>query len=199
MRKILTYIFFIVVINTHAQRIQNFSVFTASTSVGIKFTVKAGSQCAGYTIYHSIDSVNFYPIYNYAGICGDLTLDQDYSYTHQTPTINQINYYKIELTGAEISTVRRVYVSEIPQINMVVYPNPVYFYTDELNIRIFNTANLKLFGFLYDQFGKPLQKLDIITKTEFGTLNLYNLQNGVYVIWLTEGINIYSAKFIIAH
>ena len=48
---------------TYAQRIQNFNVFVAGTSVGIKFTIGTGAQCAGYKIYHSLDSSIFNQIY----------------------------------------------------------------------------------------------------------------------------------------
>ena len=78
-------------------------MFTAGNGVSVKFTISKGAQCAGYRIWQGVDSVNFKLVYNYPGICGDLNVSQDISYFHETPNINQINYYKAELFPVEFS------------------------------------------------------------------------------------------------
>ncbi|MGZ3900969.1 MAG: hypothetical protein ACXVNQ_10990, partial [Bacteroidia bacterium] len=59
MKKILFLIVTICSFNAVAQRIQNFNAFASGTNVGIRFTITKGPQCSGYTIYHSLDSINF--------------------------------------------------------------------------------------------------------------------------------------------
>lgn len=185
-------------LSLHAQRIQNVNVFAADKYVGIRFTVSPGNQCPGYTIHHSVDSLNFYPLYTYAGICGDISKAQDYSYTHQAPAYNAVNYYKIELTGLEISGVYRVYIGPQSASLLLLYPNPLYFYSDYLNIKVFNTNNSRLVGFIYNQSGKPVRELDLTTKIDVTSINLSDQENGVYLLWLTDGTNVFSSKFIIA-
>jgi hypothetical protein len=178
-------------------RIQGFSVFTASTSVGIRFTVTKGPQCSGYTILHSTDSLNFIQIYNYPGVCGDMNSNQDYSYTHTNPAINQVNYYKIDLFPIEVSSVQRIYVSDHPIPTILLYPNPVVNIYDILNIKIYNVSNVRLVGAIYNQFGKPVKTLDLTTQVDLSSAYINDLENGMYVMWLNDGTNVFSAKFII--
>jgi hypothetical protein len=187
----------LVCIQGFAQRIQNFNVFAVNGSVGIKFTVSKGTQCNGYTIWHSLDSINFNVIYSYPGICGNTSADQDFSYTHTSPGVNVVNYYKIELPGVETSPVQRVYLTTTPQASLLMYPNPIVNEYDVLYLKIFNANNLRVVGFLYNQFGKPMRTLDITTKVDLANLYINDLENGLYVIWLTDGTQLFRGKFII--
>jgi hypothetical protein len=180
-----------------AQRIQNFNVFAVDKAVGIKFTISTGSPCNGYTIWHSLDSMNYSPLYSYGGICGSSSAPQDFSYTHNSPSPNAVNYYKVELTNIETSPVRRVYVGENSVITMLLFPNPIVYYSDVLNVKIFNATNLRLVGFIFNQYGKPMRQVDITTKVDAANLYINDLSNGLYVIWLTDGTMVYSSKFII--
>ncbi|MCE3260149.1 MAG: hypothetical protein K0S12_1790 [Bacteroidetes bacterium] len=197
MRRIAILIFCVLTASAFSQRIQGFNVFTAGTSVGIRFTVTKGSQCSGYTIYHSTDSINFFQIYNYPGVCGDVNTNQDYSYTHTSPALNQVNYYKIDLFPVEMSGVQRIYVSDQPRASMLIYPNPIVNIYDVLNIKIFNVANVRLVGGIYNQFGKPVKTLDLTTKIDLTSAFINDLENGMYVVWLNDGTNVFSSKFII--
>lgn len=197
MRKLI-YIFIVLSFCCKAQqRIQNLNVFVAGTSVGIKFTITKGVQCSGYAIYHSADSINFNQIYNYPGVCGDVTTSQDISYTHTSPLINQINYYKVELIPIETSPVKRIYVNVAPKIILVAFPNPVVNIYDLLNLKISNSNNIILFGFIYNQSGKPIRQLNLTTQIDATTVNINDLSNGLYVIWLTDNTSVYTSKFII--
>jgi hypothetical protein len=198
MRNFFLNIFLFIAVYTYSQRIQNFNVFSAGTSVGLKFTIAKGVQCSGYIIWHSTDSINFSQLYNFPGICGDVTIDQDYSYTHTFPAQNQINYYKVELQPLiETSPVKRIYVSNQLNTGMQVFPNPVVNFYDMLNIKILNSNNTRVTGFLYNQFGKPMRFLDLKTVVDLTSLNISELSNGLYMLWLTEGASVYSSKFIV--
>lgn len=197
MKKILFITLLITSLRGYSQRIQNFNTFVAGNSVGIRFTVVKGPQCSGYTIYHSIDSVNFIQVYNFTGVVGDQNANQDISYTHSSPALNQVNYYKVELIPVETTPVNRIYVSNQPKIKMLVYPNPVVYNYDVLSMKLFNVSNIRVIGFLYNQFGKPLKQIDVTTVKDTGIMNVYDLSNGLYVLWLTDGTQVYSAKFIV--
>jgi hypothetical protein len=54
-----------------------------------------------------------------------------------------------------------------------------------------------MIGFLYNQFGKPIREYDLTTKLDLTSIGVYDLENGLYVLWLTDGFQVYSAKFII--
>jgi len=197
MRK-LTIIFIIFSFLCGAQsRIQNFNVFPAGSSVGIKFTITKGAQCSGYAIWYSLDSINFNQIYNYPGVCGDVNTDQDISYTHSSPAINQTNYYKVELIPVETSPIKRVYVNVAPKVTLRAFPDPLVNTYDQLNLKLSNTINARVVGFFYNQFGKPIRDLDLTTQIDLATVNVNDLSNGLYAVWLTDGTAVYTCKFII--
>jgi hypothetical protein len=193
-------IFFLILfsLNLHAQRIKYFSVYTASSSVGVAFTIGAGQQCLGYTILHSSDSVNFSRIYDYPQTCGSTSEDVQITYTHTNPLQNQVNYYRIQLEPYEISQTRRIYVSSQPNANMILYPNPVYFHAEMLNAKMFNTTSTRFAGYIYNQFGTTIREVDVTTKSDVATPDISGLENGVYLLWLTDGSYSFSSKFIIS-
>jgi len=198
MKKILFLILTICALNGLAQRIQNFNAFVAGTQVGIRFTITKGPQCSGYTIYHSLDSINFIQIYDNPGVCGDVNANQDVSFTHSSPAYNQTNYYKAEIFSPfESSPIVRLYLTDAPKARMMTYPNPVVNQSDILGIKIYNTSNIRVKGFLYNQYGKPLRDYDLTTKGDITSIDVYDLANGLYVLWLTDGNQAFSSKFII--
>lgn len=197
MKKLIFYILVILGFTANSQRIQNFYGVVSGTSVGLRFTITKGPQCSGYTIYHSIDSVNFIQIYDYPGICGDVSTDQNISYTHTSPAVNQTNYYKVQLVPVETTPVLRIYVADQPKKKMMVFPNPVVNSYDILSVKIFNVSNTRVIGFLYNQFGKPLREYDLTTVFDMTAINVYDLANGLYILWLTDGTQAFSSKFVI--
>ncbi|MBA3662648.1 MAG: T9SS type A sorting domain-containing protein [Bacteroidetes bacterium] len=198
MKKALLLILFIFSIALNAQRIQNFNAFVAGTSVGIRFTITKGPQCSGYTIYHSLDSVNFVQIYDNPGICGDANANQEISFTHSGASFNQNNYYKAEIFSPyESSPIIKVFVTNQPKPRMLTYPNPVVNTYDVLGVKIFNVSNVRLIGYLYNQYGKPLREYDLTTKLDVTSVDVYDLSNGLYILWLTDGKQAFSSKFVI--
>ena len=194
-RIVIIFIFLAQLVN--AQRIQNFNLTLTHTIVSVRFTVSAGSQCLGYQVLHSIDSLNYYPVYDYAGICGEVTKALNHSYDHYSPALDAVNFYKIQLNGVETSPPQRIYVPSSPKVNMIVYPNPVYNFYDLLSLKIFNANNTRVVGYIYNQSGKPVRELDFTTQLDYAALNIFDLVNDLYVIWLTDGYVVYSSKFIV--
>ncbi len=197
MRKISAFIFLMFSVCIYSQRIQNFTAFAAGASVGIKFTIAPGPECNGYTILHSTDSVSFNIIYNFPGVCGNTNTKQDISYTHSTPAIDQINYYKVELIPVETSNVIRVFVFGPPRAALLAYPDPIVSPYDLLNLRLANTGNTRVVGAIYDIYGKAIKNLDLITQGDLTYIHVDEFINGMYFISLNDGSHLYSTKFII--
>jgi hypothetical protein len=197
MKKLFFYIFILCSLVSNAQRISNYKVVLAGSGVLVKFTITKGTSCSGYIIKHSKDSVNFTDVFNYPGVCGDTARDESISYLHGTPQFNSNNYYKIELVPVENSVAKKIFVPEILNTSISVYPSPVQTVTDHLTVRIYNTNNTKLSGFIYDQNGKPLKVLDLTTTFDLTTIGVAELNNGMYFLRLNDGQTSYISKFFI--
>jgi hypothetical protein len=195
-----TYLFFLLASQAiTAQRILGFNLFADKNSVTIKFTIAPGPSCNGFSVLHSADSITYNVIYNDVGICGNQTDREDKTYRHEVPLLSQVNYYRVRLEPyVEISEAKSIYLAEALNKNISVYPNPVYTGIDMLNIRVKNTYNTFLSGYLYDQQGYPLRFLDFRTIGDFFNLPIDELNNGLYIIWLTDGKLSYSSKFVVS-
>jgi hypothetical protein len=196
MRTVLYFLVFLS-LNLSAQRIQNFFVFNANNQVGIRFTIGQGPQCSGYTIFHSTDSINFFQIYDYVGVCGDQNAPVEYSYTHSSPAINQVNYYKVTIFPTESSPVARIFVSALPNSRVMPFPNPITNSFDLLGLKFFNITNTRMDGFIFNQFGNPLRVLNFTTLGDLYYIPVNELENGLYILWVSDGLYTYHAKFII--
>ncbi len=197
MKKLIVYIFILFSLLGFAQRISNYKVFLAGKGVAVKFTITKGTSCSGYIIKHSKDSVNFTDVFNYPGVCGDTARDESISFLHTEPVFNAHNYYKIELIPVENSVAKKIFVPEILNTSMSVYPSPMETVTDHLTVRIYNTNNTKLNGFIYDENGKPLKVLDLTTTFDNTTISVADLNNGMYFLRLNDGQTSYVSKFFI--
>ena len=181
-----------------AQNIQNFNLALSGSSVIVNWTLIRGNNCPGYTIYWSADSLNFSPINNYVGTCGDPNNDQNFKFVHTGPIPNQNNYYKVEMTALEMSPIRSIFVGSVQPTNMRIYPDPASAYDDgQIHFKIYNATNLKVAGFIYNQYGKPLRTIETTTTVDTGVAPIGDLDNGLYVLWLTDGSIAYRAKFIV--
>ena len=193
--------FFILVLfcslSLSAQRIVDFKLYPTKNSVSIKFTLSPGPDCGGYQVLRSTDSVNYYPVCEFAGICGLSSTTTDYTCTDNSPVLNQTSFYKILLNNFERSEVKRTYVSEPAGSGIVFFPNPVHEAINEVRVKVQGIENKRLTGFLYNQSGKPIKELDLMISPDQAELNVTALSNGVYFIWLTEGSTTFSSSFII--
>lgn len=181
-----------------AQRIAGLNLFLNKETVVIKFRVRPGISCNGYTVLHSTDSISYTEIGSDPGICGTSTESEDKSYTHVSPELNKINYYKVRLEPRiETSSSRNVLVTSTrSSAKITAYPNPFYL-EDLVTLNIFNVTNARLIGYLCNQFGKPIKLLDLTATSDQVKMPTAGLNNGLYVIWLTDGTRAFTCKFII--
>jgi hypothetical protein len=181
-----------------AQRIKSFNLFQVKNTVVVDFVIGPGSECSGYTIYQGTDSLNLNPVLDIPGICGGSGSNEEKKETHSSPAQNVVNYYKVMLNPyQETSSVKSIYVSTNANAKLLAFPNPVYRYEDPLTVKLFNANNVHVVGFLLNQFGNILRNLDLTTKVDLATIDIGELNNGMYVVWLTDGQQVFFSKFII--
>jgi hypothetical protein len=197
MRRALTAFFFLFSLYLSAQRIAAFQAQNVKGVVALRFTISPGPTCNGYSILRSTDSVNYIPIYSTGEICGNYNAPESKAYDDASPAQNQANFYRVQLMPYELSEIRRVFVSAKPMRLLTPYPNPLLKTDGNLNLRLYGVENVHAEGFLYNQSGNRLRALDLTTKGEHASLYVGDLDEGVYVIWLTEGTQAFSCKFAI--
>jgi len=197
MKKKVGFLFFLLSSHIFAQRILNFKIFQANQAVFLNFILSKGSSCNGFNVLHSSDSVNFKVIHEDPTICGTSNADEAKNWTHANPITNQLNYYKIQLNPGEMSPVNRIFVNQTNKPNIVLFPNPISTDIDLLTIKILGTESLAFDGFIYNQFGNYVLKIEKQSTISNSTIKINELSNGLYLIKLTDGYNLYSTKFII--
>lgn len=197
MKKKVGFLFFLLSTHIFAQRILNFKIFQVNQAVFLNFILSKGSSCNGFNVLHSSDSVNFKVIHEDPTICGTSNADEAKNWTHANPIINQLNYYKIQLNPGEMSPVNRIFVNQTNKPNIVLFPNPISTDIDLLTIKILGTESLEFDGFIYNQFGNYVLKIENQSTLSNSTIKIHELSNGLYLIKLTDGYNLYSTKFII--
>ncbi len=204
MKKLFTYIFILGCLSIFSQRIQNVNVSLVNSQnqgtnsqVLVRFSLTAGQSCPGYEILHCTDSLNYLQIYNYSGVCGNTTADESFNFTHGSPGIEMINYYKISIPGYETSPAFRIYVSQqTPKPNILVFPNPV-FNQEFIRLRFYNYVGAKVEGFIFNQFGKVVRPLLLDINQSQSEVNINELNDGLYIVWLTDGNWLFRSKFIV--
>jgi hypothetical protein len=182
-----------------SQRIANFQLSEFGTRVRIDFSVSKGSNCNGYTLFHSRDSIHYSIIEDYAGICSSTSEDLSFNYTHNDPAGMQYNYYKVELAFVESSEVKAIFVSGKNASAITLFPNPLLNNQEQLKLRIPGISNAALSGFIYDSGGMLVRELYLKQVDHFASFYVNELKNGLYLIWLNDGITAYSAKLIIGN
>ena len=197
MKKKVGFLFFLLSTHIFAQRILNFKIFQVDQAVFLNFILSKGSSCNGFNVLHSTDSLNFKVIHEDPTICGTSNADEAKNWTHVNPIINQLNYYKIQLNPGEMSPVNRIFVNQTNKPNIVLFPNPISNDIDLLTIKILGTESLEFDGFIYNQFGNYVLKIENQSTISNSTIKIHELSNGLYLIKLTDGYNLYSTKFII--
>lgn len=196
MRVLVLFLFLSLAIS--GQRIQSFNVFENNGTVVLKFAVKPGPSCFGFTVLHSADSITYAEIGSDPAICGISTISEPKEFTHFTPVKNVLNYYKVRLEpSVETSNERKIFVDDIDgKVKLSAYPNPFYL-DDVVTLKLFNVNNVALHGFLHNNYGKQIQTLNVTPSQNRATFSVSGLDNGAYSVWLTDGAQTFTCKLII--
>lgn len=204
MKQLFTYVILLTVCISFSQRIQNVNVSLVNSQnqgtnsqVLVRFEISPGQSCPGYEILHCTDSLNYISVNNYAGICGDQPTNQSFSFTHGSPGLEMLNYYKISIPGFETSPPHRIYVGQtVPKPNILVFPNPV-FQQDFITLKYMNYAGSTVFGYIYNQYGIPVRELILKIDQSLSQVIISGLSDGLYVVWVTDGTWLFRNKFIV--
>lgn len=204
MKILVKYFVFLISFSGFSQRIQNVNVSlvntqsqSSSSQVLVRFTLTAGLSCPGYELMHSLDSLNYIQFYSYSSVCGNQSTDESFSNIHSSPGINQVNYYKVNIPGFETSAAYRIFVGpQAPKSTLLVYPNPI-FNDSYIHLRFYNYIGSKVEGYVYNQFGTAVKPLSLTIDQDLSEVNVNDLNDGLYVVWVTDGNILFRAKFIV--
>jgi hypothetical protein len=114
-----------------------------------------------------------------------------------------ITYSVSDLAGNKATQVRTVIVTKNTSVKNMsalnntikVYPSPAF---NELNISIENISQLPANLVIYDMLGKEVVKQTITTKNFNEQLNISQLNNGVYFLYLSNNNMKQTVKFIVS-
>jgi hypothetical protein len=161
-------------------RIQELHATQYKQQVIINYLISAGNACSGYQVQRSADTVNFKPIYDYSGICGELTKAQSITFTDEDPQKNTVNYYRILIPPSDHSKVVSVVYNDISEKGYLISENPI---SDHLKLISSATSKLKI----YNQTGNVIRE---IFSNENGLYNedVSSLEAGMYYFEIEPAI-----------
>lgn len=170
----------------------NFRGVPVGNAINVYWTIGAGNVCYDVTLEHSIDSFLFSPIFVLPGICGDSGFEENYNFTHPSPTNNARNYYRLNLGGGVVTDAIGIYFSADGNLDYRIVPHPVDYRS---RIIISEAPTSEMYLQIYDLRGHLIHAE--IVRPDFIQIPFDNLNNGVFVFWLSnlEDINV-RGKFV---
>ncbi|HRH64995.1 MAG TPA: hypothetical protein PLU53_01730 [Bacteroidia bacterium] len=158
-----------------------FSGSVVNGTVLIQWEILQGNTCDGILILRSTDNIHFEQIGDIAGVCGNISEPQSYSFTDYTPVKNYTNYYKLHLGGTGFSEVLKIGIRAIGASGYQVVTNP----SSEQSRIYFSNERRQLFSLLlYSMKGKLMNTLD--TSNDFFDLQTAGLPAGLYIFSMIE-------------
>ncbi len=183
---------------TQSARVIDFNLYEfGGKDIVVSFRLSNGPACNGYKIWHSSDSINYYIAYEYSGICGTDLNPVTNTHTITNVARNQYHFVKIEAIPYETTIPKKIYIGNPNFAALKVYPNPVVDFSTPFTIRANNITSKNMYGFIYNQVGTKRQFLNLVFINNMADINLNFLEDGMYIIWLTDESKGYSAKFIV--
>jgi len=172
----------------------DFDIDQSNGKVLLAWTIKSGSVCNGMQIFRSKDSVDFVLIEDIQGVCGDLSSSVSYTYTDQTPILNNYNYYKINFGGLEDSNILGIEVINILSNSYLLKPNPV---TGASDLYFENDNQSEVVLKVFDDFGDVIYLKE--TQANKFTLDSTSFSSGMYYFSLENKTtrNVINGKAVI--
>jgi len=172
----------------------DFDIDQSDGKVLLAWTIKSGSVCNGMQIFRSKDSVDFVLIEDIQGVCGDLSSSVSYTYTDQTPILNNYNYYKINFGGLEDSNILGIEVINILSNSYLLKPNPV---TGASDLYFENDNQSEVVLKVFDDFGDMIYLKE--TQANKFTLDSTSFSSGMYYFSLENKTtrNVINGKAVI--
>ncbi|MBW6489965.1 MAG: T9SS type A sorting domain-containing protein [Lentimicrobium sp.] len=173
--------------------------FTATESNGkiyLSWIISSGQTCDGTIIMRSTDKVDFSMIGEIFGVCGSSSKPVPYSFVDESPVLNAVNYYYLELGTSGFSEIISVEIIGTGNDGYQVRPNPV---ADKAQIFFENKKNESHELWLYNLSGKPIVQLN--TNREYFDFDTTGLSPGLYIFSITNLINrtMIKGKIVVKH
>lgn len=147
----------------------------------LTWNIKQGNTCNGVKVEHSTDSLTFTEVGSIEGVCGSASASTPYEFTHQDPTQNAVNYYRLLLGGVGYTWVISEKIIAIDTFGYTVAPNPV----TESSILYFENANNDDFEFtVYDPSGVLVY--DGTVSASEVALGSLGLESGLHFFRITD-------------
>lgn len=180
--------------NTRAQILLNqFAAFETKGTVSLFWQIAAGNTCNGTVIQHSTDSINFNIIGSIAGVCGSITEPTSYSFRHNNPAKNKVNFYRLLLGNTGASIIISILVLDEVE-GYLFQQNPI---TDKATLFFKNDNKILHTLYIYNLNGilQYTQK----TKEDIFQIFAANLTNGHYIFILESETNLpkLKGKFVV--
>ena len=187
--------FFVFSVSSQISRISYFNAIILGNDVRLDFTISKGPSCSGYQVYKSTDSLTYNLLFDYAGICGNTSTDQQISYTDGGVPQNTFLYYKILIPPFDYSKVARLYVDQkkTKKAQLYIYPQPVEnIFTVYLEGQNPDDYTVKIFT--YD----GLLKIDTyVNAYQYLKIDISTLERGIYCLLLIDSAGNYSRGKVI--
>ncbi len=124
---IITFVSLLAFLPSHAQQtiiLDGFVGVAQAKQVQLRWIISAGETCNGTIIERSTDTVHWEFIGDIPGVCGSSSAAVPYNYIDESPAINTINFYRLELGGQGYSAVIGVPFYDYSEKGFVLIPNP---------------------------------------------------------------------------
>lgn len=161
----------------HAQTsiLEKFSGETISGKVLLSWTVKSGQTCNGIRIYRSEDSLTYIEIGDIQGVCGNLGFSVDYTFEDNDPFKNQVNYYRLDLGGVELTHSIAVEVIEVGQNDYYLKANPL---VEQTKLYFRNSTEQTRYLTIVNLNGQIIDQKETIA--DYFILNASDYENGLF-------------------
>ena len=147
----------------------------------LTWNIKQGNTCNGVKVEHSTDSLNFTEIGSIEGICGSNSTNVAYEFTHQSPTLNAVNYYRLLMGGIGYSWVISEKIIAIDEPGYTIAPQPV----TEQSVLYFENPNNKEYTLsVANLSGKVVYSASLLD--EHVDLGQLGFESGYYFFELQE-------------
>jgi hypothetical protein len=93
--------------------------------VFLQWVMSSGATCDGIDVYRSTDGELFERIGRIPGVCGSPDFALGYEFVDESPLINRINYYRLELGNLGVSEVLAIHVFDFREKKFQIIPHPV--------------------------------------------------------------------------
>lgn len=166
----------------------NFDAKYIKPNVSLNWSTSQEKNFSHFVLEQSTDGSNFNQIAMIFG-AGESDSKKDYSYTDKNLTGRKgLVYYRLKSVDAdskiEYSSVRIIRLDEEKQgIILATYPNPV---VNELKVTIpANWQNKKVVYEMFSVNGQIAKRIETTNSSQTETLNVSNLNSGLYIVKVT--------------